>query len=390
MDNSGSRSRARIAAIDALRGFALVGILLINITSMGGPIDSDYPASKPTMLDSEWQVWWAANLFVAGAFRGLFSLLFGASALLFLREGNREMAFLRRCGWLLAFAVVNEIILLWPGDVLLIYALAGPFLLLFRNSEPRRMFVAAAVLIAVMALWPYVMPHGPAVVESVKQQAAALAAERAARLGTYRDTVAFMLRTDWQWTYKLKTFWWIMDAAAFMLIGMALYRYGILSASARIRTYALFALIGFGVGLPLRAGLAWLAFGNGGDFPPIADAVFQFGRLLMTFGWLGVFMLAWKLLPWRALFAPLSALGRMALTGYLLQSAIAAFIFSGFGLGLWGAFNWPQMWALVPIIMAVIAAFCMAWLARFEMGPAEWLWRALIFWTPPPLLKAAT
>ena len=176
-------------------------------------------------------------------------MLFGASALLFLREGNREMAFLRRCGWLLAFAVVNEIILLWPGDVLLIYALAGPFLLLFRNSEPRRMFVAAAVLIAVMALWPYVMPHGPAVVESVKQQAAALAAERAARLGTYRDTVAFMLRTDWQWTYKLKTFWWIMDAAAFMLIGMALYRYGILSASARIRTYALFALIGFGVGL---------------------------------------------------------------------------------------------------------------------------------------------
>ena len=383
-------TRPRIAAIDALRGFALVGILLINITSMGGPIDSDHPASRPSLFDSEWQVWWAANLFVNGAFRGLFSLLFGASTLLFLREGAREGAFLRRCGWLLAFAAVNETILLWPGDVLLIYALAGPILLLFRDSEPRRIFLAAAILLGVMALWPYVIPHGVAVAESAKQQAAALAAERAARLGTYRDTLAFMLRTDWDWTYKLKTFWWIMDAAAFMLIGMALYRYGILSATARLRTYALFALVGFGIGLPLRAWLAWLAFKNGGDFPQIADAVFQFGRLLMTLGWVGVFMLAWKLLPWRNPFAPLSALGRMALTGYLLQSVIAAFIFSGFGLGLWGAFNWPQMWALVPLIMAVIAAVSMLWLSRFQMGPAEWLWRALIFWNPPPLLKAAT
>ena len=381
----------RIAAIDALRGFALVGILLINIISMGGPIDADYPASHPSLADHDWQVWWASNLFVNGAFRGLFSMLFGASALLFLREGNREMAFLRRCLWLLlVFAVLNETFLLWPGDILLIYALAGPFLLLFRNSEPRQIFIAAAILLVAMVLWPYVVPHHQGPAESAAQQAADLLVERHARLGSYGDTLAFMLRIDWQWTYKLHFLWWVMDAAAFMLIGMALYRLRIITGAAPVSIYAFLALAGLGLGLPLRAWLAWLAFNNGGDFPKAADAAFQAGRLLMTLGWLGAFMLAWKVLPRRALFAPLSALGRMALTGYLLQSAIAAFIFSGFGLGLWGALNWPQMWATVPLIMAIIAAFCMAWLARFEMGPAEWLWRALIFWSPPPLLKAAT
>src|SRR4249920_880536 len=95
----GSRSQTRIAAIDALRGFALVGILLINITDMGGSFSGDHPATLPSLFDGEWRVWWTANVFVNGAFRGLFSLLFGASALLFLRERNREMAFLRRCGW---------------------------------------------------------------------------------------------------------------------------------------------------------------------------------------------------------------------------------------------------------------------------------------------------
>ncbi len=381
--------KSRIAAIDALRGFALVGILLINITEMGGPIDADHPASAPSLLDGDWQVWWAANLFVNGAFRGLFSMLFGASTLLFLREGAREAAFLRRCAWLFVFGLVNETALLWPGDILVIYALAGPALLLFRNAEPRYALYAAAILLFVLALWPYLVPHGSSVAGSAGEQAAALAAERSARLGSYGDTLGFMLRTAWDWTYTPKFLWWILDAMAFMLIGMALHRFGVFSATARTGTYALFAFAGFGIGLPLRGWLAWQAFHNGGDFPLMADAAFQFGRLLMTFGWLGAFMLVWKSTPWRILFAPLSALGRMALTGYLLQSALAAFLFSGFGLGLWGAFNGPQMWALVPLIMAVIALFSMAWLSRFQMGPTEWLWRALIFWTPPPLLKAA-
>ncbi len=107
----------------------------------------------------------------------------------------------------------------------------------------------------------------------------------------------------------------------------------------------------------------------------------------MSLGWLGLFMLAWKTVPWRGLFAPLSALGRMALTGYLAQSAAAAAIFSGFGLGLWNALGWPERWLIVPVVMTLLALFGMAWLARFEMGPLEWLWRALTFGRAPRLRK---
>src|SRR5262249_23207479 len=153
---------------------------------------------------------------------------------------------LRRCMWLLfIFAVLNETFLLWPGDVLLIYALAGPFLLFFRNSEPRQMFIAAAILIVTMVAWPYVIPHAPSPTPSAAQQAADLLAERNARLGSYGETLAFMARTDWQWTYKLKTIWWIMDAAAFMLIGMALYRLRIITGAASTSTYVLLVAVGF-------------------------------------------------------------------------------------------------------------------------------------------------
>ncbi len=93
--------------------------------------------------------------------------------------------------------------------------------------------------------------------------------------------------------------------------------------------------------------------------------------------WIGLFMLAWRLAPWRAVFEPLRALGRMAFTGYLLQSVLAALIFSGFGLGLWGRLDWPQMWGLVPVIMLPMALAFMAWLRAFRMGPMERLWRWL-------------
>lgn len=146
------------------------------------------------------------------------------------------------------------------------------------------------------------------------------------------------------------------------------------------------ALLGFGLGLPLRAWEASLALAHDGAFPPIAKATFQAGRLAVSLGWLGLFMLAWRL-PWRFLFAPLSALGKMAFTGYLLQSVVAALIFAGFGLALWNTFNWVQLWSLVPVIMAAMALVFMLWLTVFRMGPLEWVWRTLTFARPPPLRR---
>ena len=375
-------TQPRIAAIDALRGFALIGIYFFNILVMGGPIDSESPATTASLADPDWRIWWADGLFVRGAMRGLFSLLFGASTLLFLRQEARVGAYLRRCMWLFLFGVINSTLLLWPGDILIIYALAGPVILLFRDAKPTTLFIAAALVTIVLSAWQYFGALGGGDGGSPD-----IAAEQAARLGGYAANLAFMWHKSLEWTLDISTLRWMLDAVAFMLIGMALYRLNVLNAQAPVRTYALMAVLGFGLGLPLRIWQGAAAFANGGDYSALAEGTFQIGRLLMTLGWLGVFMLAWKTVPLRGLFAPLSALGRMALTGYLAQSAAAALIFSGFGLGLWNTLGWPERWLIVPLVMTALALFSTAWLSRFAMGPVEWIWRALTFGTAPPLRK---
>ncbi len=171
----------RIAAIDALRGFALIGIYFFNILVMGGPIDSESPAAAASLADPDWQVWWLDGLFVRGAMRGLFSLLFGASTLLFLRQETRNGAYLRRCFWLFLFGVVNSTLLLWPGDILIIYALAGPILLLFRDAKPRTLLLAAAAATLVLSAWQYQGALGAGAGGPPD-----ISAEQAARLGDLR------------------------------------------------------------------------------------------------------------------------------------------------------------------------------------------------------------
>lgn len=150
-DDSTGPQPARIEAIDALRGLALIGIYFVNITIMGGPINSETPPGPTTLADPNWQVWSFSHLFVFGSMRGLFSMLFGASALLFLRN-NSPASFVRRCFWLLCFGILNATLLLWPGDILLVYAIAAPVILLFLRASNTRLLVAAAI----------VRPHFPA------------------------------------------------------------------------------------------------------------------------------------------------------------------------------------------------------------------------------------
>lgn len=386
----------RIAAIDALRGFALIGILFYNVFGMGGPLDASTPSAPPSIRHPDWQVWWASELFVHGAMRGLFSMLFGASTLLFLRAGGRDAAFLRRCAWLFVFGVVNSTLLLWPGDILIIYALAGPIVLLFSRATPRQQAAAGGALIAVLAIWPLLVtgdaPADAANASAQATAAAAAAAEHTARLGSYLQSLAFMTRISLDWGLSLSTIWWVLDAAAFMLIGMASFNGQLLQGSAPRRTYWALALVGFGLGLPLRTWETWLAFAHGSESRALARMTFEFSRLLLTLGWVGCFMLLWNARPPAAaggLARWLGALGRVALSGYLAQSIVGAAVFFGFGLGLWNRLSWPGMWGVAAATMLALGLLSQAWLRRFRMGPAEWLWRGLVFGSFPEMRYGA-
>src|SRR5690606_28317135 len=149
----------RIGLLDVTRGIAVLGILLLNITGFGLPYAYDDPTQWGLESDIDFTVWRIMTLFFEGTQRGLFTLLFGASALLFLeRQAARAAApppsslYFRRLFWLIVFGLVNGYVLLWSGDVLFYYGIAGFFLFLFRNLPPRQLLVLAAAFMILQTL----------------------------------------------------------------------------------------------------------------------------------------------------------------------------------------------------------------------------------------------
>ena len=436
MTHEGTGEPHRLGVLDAMRGFALCGILVINLPSMGWLMNSHAPVRGVLDGGLSTGLWWVQMLLVNGTMRGLFSLLFGASLLLFLAKAERgdttptEAGRLmrRRLFWLFVFGVIDMTLLLWPGDILNIYAMAGLLVLPFTVAKPRTLLIAATSVIAALSLFMVVqqlpnrdiVANGPALeAKAMAHQALSvdereqleewrgwrtgqmttreeIATERGARLGSYGDNLSYLSRISWDWFSDWKdTLRWVIDAAAFMLVGMLLFRLRWLQGEASSRNYLIMALCGYGLGLPLKAIEAtrdWNLM-TGVEHPDFSmfwlpALTFQLARLLVTLGHAALFLWCWKVFSVRL--APLQALGRMAFTGYLLQSLLAAIAFSGFGLALWGSLSLAQLWLVAAMIWAIEIVFALAWLARFPMGPMEWIWRTLTYGSPPTAPRAVS
>jgi uncharacterized protein len=366
---------ARIVALDTLRGIALAGILLINILGMAGPVAMDRPIGPPLLDDGDWQVWLLAQMFVHGAMRGLFSMLFGVGLLIFLDHGDeaeRTRLYARRLGLLFLFGVIDATLLLWPGDILTTYALTGVLVFAMRGLPRSHMIVAALVILVFVALWQAgdaaLMPPGGDVYTTAMWDR-----EETARLGGYGDTLAYMAAVSWAWTVNAGSLRWVGDAAGPMLIGIVLYRSGAFDRGSALP--GRLALFGYGIGLPVRIAHVMLVWRAGGEASALSDLLDQPGRLTMTLGHLGLFLLLWRGAEFRAWSRPWARFGRMALTFYLMQNLIGGWVFSGFGLGLWGSVGGWSAWGIAALIVGGQMLLAAIWLRWFAYGPVEWLWR---------------
>ena len=149
------RESQRIESLDVLRGFALLGILLLNIIGFAF-ISSGYVAPVLTIQSpADMAAWILVDLTAEGAMRGLFSILFGAGVVLFLgRDGNgRSWLHMKRTSWLLIFGLINGYLLLWTGDILVTYALCGFILFFARNVSGRRLLITSCLFIALLSLY---------------------------------------------------------------------------------------------------------------------------------------------------------------------------------------------------------------------------------------------
>lgn len=407
MQGEGRFAPARIAEIDAMRGIAVMGIALMNVFAFAMPGAAYFnPLAYGGNDLASMGVWTASFLVVEDKFRGLFAMLFGASALLLL-QGRPVARHYARMGWLFLFGLAHAI-LLASNDILRLYALCGLLLPLFAGLSVQRLWQAAALFMALhmlvggvlFARWTaevlsftgptavtgalaYIERLFGAVPEMVERQ-------RALMTGPYAEVIAWRLTN---WTGPLLTALAFMPITlAQMLTGMALYRSGFFTgewSAARLRRGAAWGAL---IGLPALAALAGWAFAK--DFASVIVA----GNALI---WSAPFDLALSLalaalammwLPRAAsglLAGRLAATGRMALTNYLASSIIFALIFYSFGLGLWGELGRTALYAVAVIPMLAMLLWSEPWLQRHRFGPAEWLWRSLVEWRPVPLQGSA-
>ncbi len=185
----------------------------------------------------------------------------------------------------------------------------------------------------------------------------------------------------------------LWEVLGMMLLGMALFKSGGLTLGWSTRAYVTMLVAGYGIGLSVNT--LEIAHVLRNDFEPLAALLpwtltYDLGRIPITFGHVALAMLLVRSGWFRGLLERLAATGRMALTNYLMQSVIALFVFTGLGLGLFGKLQRYELYYVVFAVWVAELLWSPWWLARFQYGPMEWLWRTLTRWELQPMRRDAS
>ncbi|MFM1816451.1 MAG: hypothetical protein RLZ98_3146 [Pseudomonadota bacterium] len=420
-ERDASTTKPRIVSLDLLRGYAILGMLIINLPEMGRSIHDLFSGPYEGWSQSDQVLFWIRELLFEGNNRTLFTMLFGASFMILVSKamspgdpvGPVDLYY-RRCHWMLLFGLVHATLLLWPSDILFHYALPAMAILPFRNWSPRAIFALAFVLLCVLNVIEAEndiknsFVHQAAKAAEAKQAAGgelsaeeetaiedwekivedrkidydAVAEEVEARQ-SYFSSVVYQTKVWISWL-DFEAFGWWLEAFTFMLIGIALFKLGIITGARSTKFFLILMFVALGIGTAINFHEAWLKWTTF-NAPEIwqDDITYQFSRTATSIGLLATLILAARTSVGAVVLKPLTYVGRMPLTNYMGQSVIAAILFTGFGL--FGKFNNIQIWGLAFCIWLALMAASYLWLQYFRMGPLEWLWRVLIHWKLEPI-----
>lgn len=438
----------RIVSLDVLRGIAILGIFFVNIAFFSGSMAMMMnPAILAEQPLSERIAWAFVKIFAEFKFISLFSLLFGIGLVVQLQRAQQRGqalggTYIRRLLVLMCIGLLHGL-LIWYGDILFMYAVGGFVLFLLRNISARTMAILATCAFALGGLFY----TGASALTVVGERFSELERETANTTGETRvgdvdgevvvpDVASVEADDRWdRWTAALEQ--WtqadfnVLDESfhevetiaykegpmlatvltraitfaghvffagvfsgfalriiALFLIGAAMMKWGFFDSQHR-RLHAHLAVFGLALGLILEAsvvGLYQLAEYQPSPITVLADAVHWFASALLMFGYVGAVCTIVHAGVLRLLQTAIAAVGRMALTNYLLQSLVATFVMYWWGLGLFGEFSRVQQLLLVVGVFAGQIAFSLIWLSAFRFGPMEWLWRTLAYCKLQPMM----
>ena len=420
----------RLRTLDVLRGAALLGIVLMNIVFTGLPFAAYanpnlWGGNDPLnvgVLAVQWVLF-------EGKMRALFSMMFGAGIVLFMeralaRENSVRPADLlsRRLLWLTLFGALHGW-LLWAGDILYSYGLFGLLIVPMRNVAPRKLLITAGVALTLLSL----AGVGRATLQRSTRDAAleARAAEARGQTLTVEQRDA---KKEWDEAYNMalpsreklqeevdnyrKGYGGVMtqrapmmrkfnfmpvyfppgiDIWALMLVGMALFKLGVLQGERPRSFYSRLAVAGYGIGITVNAVSTYGMMTSNYDVIATMfwNAPYQIGRVAVALGHASVLILLARSQRLRWLTDRLAAVGQMAFSNYISHSIIYAVVFYTPGLGWFGQLQRYQLYFVVLGIWILNLAWSPVWLRYFRFGPLEWCWRSLTYWQRQPMRRRA-
>ena len=385
-------SQSRQMFPDALRGIALLGIILVNVPFLAISAESYDAASVATVWDRT--VAFLVTMLAAGKFYIIFSFLFGYSSMFILKDGSKpyRRVYRRRLIALLLIGIAH-VVFFFVGDILVTYSLLGFALLLLVSRSDRALWLTALIVWIIAACWVI----GIAALTAL---ASVLFPEAAAADVTMFDgyNAAMADGTFWQAALeRLKVYPFVLTSVLFgqglfafvaFCLGMLAARHQFLGRLEDYRSvFRRCAIWGLAVGLPLQFACAWLIMGPGmpvglaiGPVQQIASAFLLTLAPILSAGYIGALALLALRHP-RAL-APFGPPGQASLTIYIGESVLLCVIFCGWGFGLFGTLGAAAATGIAIGVWAVLAIAMTLWLRRFSQGPLEWL---VGRWTKRPL-----
>lgn len=439
----------QVSIFNMLLGFAVLGILLLNIQSFG----TTQANLNQLIVNPHGGNYWLMtiiNTFIGNKMLALLTLLFGASIVLFFSQskGINDISvpdlFIRRQLWLLFFGLLNAVILLWQNDLLFPFSVVGILLFPLYRLSARALLIGAVVIALIFSgksFWDfsetkekyekyknvlaYEKKH-KIIKPTDKQLADTLAMKKIAKLSDEQkeDTTAWKglskmykfdkkandaeiksIRSDYAdvWSYILpktqyrEAIWLyrygLWDIASLMLLGMALFKLDFFSNTFSTQKYALWAVVGLGLGKIL----SWFSLGAYElqilDFTkyisesaaPLQEVLKPFERALSAVGWAALVIFFYRIAFLSWLWQALSSVGQMALSNYLIQTILCTMFFFGYGMGFFGFLKFYQLYFVVAEIWLIQLIFSVVWLRFYHFGPVEWLWNSLIRWQKQPM-----
>jgi uncharacterized protein len=387
----------RIVSIDLLRGLAVLGILIMNIQHFSMPTAAYInPTAYGDLTGMNLWVWIFSHILASAKFMSIFSMLFGAGVLIFTQRAelkglNSAELHYRRMGWLLLFGLMHGY-LLWSGDILVAYSLCGMIIFLFRNTRPVILvriafaFFLVPTLLDLFFVWS--MPGWP--LESVQFTLESWlpgAKTIEHHLEVYRSGWLEQMELRVPGTIFMQTKYFIMQpfwrVMAMMLLGMALFKWQVLSLGRSSGFYLKMAILGLAIGFLLSGMGVFLNFKYQWtmEFSMFLGSQLNYvGSVGVALGYLALTMLFCRSGCCAGLKSVLSAVGRMALSNYILMTLICTFVFYGHGMGLFGSVERKFQVLIVLAIWTLILIVSPLWLKRFRFGPLERIWRGLTYW----------